>query len=142
MYTITEKELMKWIKIILIWCCMIPIAIINGGFREYVLEKFLSLQYALPISGIVLSGLIYIIARLLLPSIRDLSKGDCILTGILWVILTVSFEFYFGLSSGTTWKELLKAYNPFTGNLWIMVVIITLISPMLVCRKQLRQKPH
>ena len=72
---------MKWIKIVLIWCCMILIASINGGFQEYVLEKFLSLQYALPISGIVLSGLIYIIARLLLPRIRDLSKGDCILTG-------------------------------------------------------------
>lgn len=28
---------MKWIKILLIWFCFIPIAILNGGFREHVL---------------------------------------------------------------------------------------------------------
>lgn len=51
---------MKWIKILLIWFCFIPIAILNGGFREHVLDKCVTAESALAISGILLSLLIFL----------------------------------------------------------------------------------
>ena len=43
----------KYVHAFLIWVMIIPIAILNGGFREYVLVKLGGL--ALPLSGIILS---------------------------------------------------------------------------------------
>lgn len=42
---------------ILIWIMIIPIAILNGGFREYVLVKLGILAH--PLSGIILSVCIF-----------------------------------------------------------------------------------
>lgn len=124
--------MMKWSKVIGVWFCFIPLAILNGGLREYVWHRFLSESTALALSGVLLAGLIYVVTFLLLPPIKDLTKKDCILVGGLWMCLTVCFEFGLGLSSGSSWKELCQAYNPMTGNLWILVLLSTLCSPMLV----------
>lgn len=109
-----------------------PFAILNGGFREYILEKYFTENISLAISGIILSVLIFIITLLLLPRIKKLTKKDCIKTGFIWLLLTIGFELYFGLSSDSTLKELLQAYNPLNGNLWIVVLSSTLFSPILV----------
>lgn len=129
---------MKWIKVTLIWICFIPVAIINGGFRDYLLDKYLPENISLAISGIILSGLIFVITMLLLPRIKRLSEKDCVKIGIQWMLLTVVFEFYFGLSSGSTWSELIEAYNPLKGNLWILVLLSTFLSPMWVFKSQMK----
>ena len=129
---------MKWITITLIWICFIPIAIINGGFRDYLLDKYLPENISLAISGIILSGLIFVITMLLLPRIKRLSEKDCVKIGVQWMLLTVVFEFYFGLSSGSTWSELIEAYNPLKGNLWILVLLSTFLSPMWVFKSQMK----
>ena len=123
---------MKCSKLIGKWCSFIPLAILNGGLREYVWHRFLSESVALALSGVLLAGLIYVVTFLLLPRIKDLTKKDCILVGGLWMCLTVCFEFGLGLSSGSSWKELCQAYNPMTGNLWVLVLLSTFYSPMLV----------
>ena len=47
----------KYVYAFLIWVMIIPIAILNGGFREYVLAYLGGL--ARPLSGIILSIWIY-----------------------------------------------------------------------------------
>lgn len=123
---------MKWLKIFFIWFVVIPLAILNGGLREYVLNKYLSENIALALSGFILCVMIFVVTMLLLPSVRGLSKWDYFVSGLFWLFLTIGFEFGFGLSSGVTWSELLQAYNPMTGNLWILVLLTTFISPILV----------
>lgn len=126
----------KWIKILLIWVSIVPIAILNGGLREYVLELFLPDATALALSGIILSGMIFVIVWLLLPRIKNLYEKDCIITSLLWTTLTIFFEISFGLSSGATWNELLQAYNPQTGNLWIVVVLTIFLTPLLIAKNK------
>lgn len=57
----------------LIWVIMIPIAILNGGFREYVLVKLGGLVR--PLSGIILSVCIFLVAYLLVPKIKNCANG-------------------------------------------------------------------
>lgn len=66
--------MMKWSKVIGVWYCFIPLAILNGGLREYVWHRFLSESTALALSGVLLAGLIYVVTFLLLPPIKDLTK--------------------------------------------------------------------
>ena len=100
---------MNILKSLIIWICFIPAAILNGGLREYVLAPAIGQKWALPASGIILSGLIFL---------------------IVWILLTVIFEFATGLSGGNSIAELLAAYNPLTGNLWLLVLATTLFSPV------------
>ena len=103
---------MKILKSLIIWICFIPAAILNGGLREYVLAPAFGQKWALPASGIILSGLIFLITWLMYPRLikNSTSKGKW-LTGIVWMLLTVIFEFATGLSGGNSISELLAAYN-------------------------------
>ena len=122
---------MNIMKSLIIWLCFIPVAILNGGLREYVLAKAITEEWALPISGITLSVCIFLTTWLLLPLVtKAITSKDCWLVGICWAALTIAFEFIAGLADGNTMTELLAAYNPLTGNLWLLVLATTLLSPI------------
>ena len=123
---------MNILKSVLVWLCFIPVAILNGGLREHVLDRALGEKWALPVSGIVLSICIFLISWLLLPRIVRLSVKNCIIIGLLWTFLTILFEFTSGLAGGSSLRELVAAYNPMTGNLWLLVLVTTLLSPAAV----------
>ena len=126
---------MKILKSLLVWVCFIPVAILNGGLREHVLARALGEKWALPLSGIILSACIFLITWLLLPrTVKALSSKDSLRIGICWVFLTIAFEFASGLAGGNTAAELLAAYNPLTGNLWLIVLVTTLLSPVIAGR--------
>ena len=126
---------MKILKSLLVWVCFIPVAILNGGLREHVLARALGEKWALPLSGIILSACIFLITWLLLPrTVKALSSKDSLRIGICWVFLTIAFEFVSGLAGGSTITELLAAYNPLTGNLWLLVLATTLLSPVMAGR--------
>ena len=127
------SDSMKILKSLLVWVCFIPAAVLNGGLREYVLDEAVGEQWALPLSGIILSACIFLITWLLLPrTVKALSSKDTLRIGICWVFLTIAFEFVSGLAGGSTMTELLAAYNPLTGNLWLLVLAATLLSPAAV----------
>lgn len=46
---------MNVLKSLPVWLCFIPVAILNGGLREYVLVEAIGEEWALPVSGIILS---------------------------------------------------------------------------------------
>lgn len=124
---------MNILKSLIIWFCFIPVAILNGGLREYVLAKAIGEEWALPVSGIILSVCIFLITWLLLPRmIKAFTSKDGWLIGIGWALLTIVFEFAAGLAGGSTVSELLAAYNPLSGNLWLLVLLTTLFSPVIV----------
>ena len=103
------------------------------------LARVLGEKWALPVSGIILSICIFLITWLLLPRIGRLSAKTCIIIGLSWTFLTIFFEFASGLAGGITVRELVAAYNPVTGNLWLLVLATTMLSPMAV-RKITRDK--
>ena len=126
---------MKILKSLFVWVCFIPAAILNGGLREHVLAGAVGEKWALPLSGIILSACIFLITWFLLPrTVKALSAKDSLRIGICWVFLTIAFEFASGLAGGNTIKELLAAYNPLTGNLWLIVLVTTLLSPVIAGR--------
>lgn len=129
-----NKIYMKYLKSLLVWLCFIPTAILNGGFREYVLTKYLDTALATAASGILLSIMILFITWLLLPRLVTLNRKESFIAGIIWTLLTVIFEFTSGIGTGVPMKELIAAYNPLSGNLWILVVLTTMFAPKIISR--------
>ena len=104
------------------------------------LARALGEKWALPLSGIILSACIFLITWLLLPrAVKALSSKDSLRIGICWVFLTIFLEFTLGLAGGSTITELLAAYNPLTGNLWLLVLATTLLSPVMAGRISMRR---
>lgn len=122
----------KYAYAFLIWVMIIPIAILNGGFREYVLVKLGCL--ARPLSGIILSVCIFIVAYLLVPKIKDCVKKDYIFFGVMWFILTNLFDLSAYIKEGEGFAGLLQSYNIFTGNTWLLVVLTALFAPTIVIK--------
>ena len=122
----------KYACAFLIWAIIIPIAILNGGFREYVLVKLGG--FARPLSGIILSICIFVVAYLLVPKIKSCVKRDYILFGVMWFILTNLFDLSVYIKEGEGFAGLLQSYNIFTGNTWLLVVLTALFAPTIVMR--------
>ena len=122
----------KILKSLLIWLCFIPVAVLNGGLREYVLNGMIGKATALPLSGISLSLLIMAVSALALPRLGRFSLRESIQTGCLWAVLTVTFELSLWIADGGSCAGFISANNPLTGNLWLLVVATTFLSPIII----------
>ena len=122
----------KYMQAIGIWFFIIPLAILNGGFRENILVKLGDI--ALPLSGIILSICIFVVAYLFIPKIKNCKSNDYIIFGMIWFVLTNLFDLTIYISEGGGMKDLINSYNFLNGNLWILVVITTLVSPVIVAK--------
>ena len=113
-----------------VWLLIVPLAILNGGLRNHVIEPMIG-RYAQPISGIILCILIFCVCLIFIPRLGNGSQITYVILGILWVVITIAFEFLMGFIEGFTLDELLSAYDITTGNLWLIVLFFTGFSPWL-----------
>jgi hypothetical protein len=125
------------LKYVLAWIPMVLIAIANGALREATYGKLMSELQAHQIStlsGLLLfSAYIYVVIRTWRP---DTSK-QAIIVGLIWLGLTVVFEFLFGhYVAGHPWSKLLYDYNVFAGRVWVVVLIWVTVAPYVFYRLQ------
>ena len=119
------------IKILLLWAAIIPMAIANGIFRDAVLVRSLGQKRARTVSGLSLSAVILAwtiltITWVPLPSLMQYAG-----VGLLWLTLTVAFEFFFGrVVAKKSWQELLRAYRFENGDIWPLVLMAVTVSPV------------
>ena len=123
------------LKAIGIWGVILVCAVLNGAVREAVLVPKLGNPVALVLSGLLLSACILVVSFELVPKLGRLQTRDCLYLGLFWLCLTLVFEFSFGrLLQQRSWSELLEAYTFKGGNIWPLVLLVTLIAPLLAVR--------
>jgi len=120
-------------KHLLAWIPMVFLAILNGGLRDFTYGQAVSHELAHQISTVTLI-LVFTVYTWVLGRIWPLaSLRQTALVGILWLILTVAFEFALGrFLSGLSWEEMFRAYDLLSGNLWILVPLSVALLPSLV----------
>ena len=120
------------IKTIGIWLILVIIAIVNAAIREKLVEPMIGARNALPVSGLLLSILIVLVAYISIPFFGFSEDRIYILVGIIWFTLTLSFEFLFGhFVAEKPWQEIFQVFNILKGDLFIVVLFAALISPWL-----------
>lgn len=117
----------------LVWAGIIPLAILNGGLRESVLLPAIG-KMALPASGVLLAATAFMLSYFCLPRLDSGTRTDYVQMGVVWLSATVIFEFALGYATGDTLSKMLKAYNIFTGNLWLLVVLFIGFTPWLTAK--------
>ncbi len=126
---------MRW-RAVVTWVLMIPVAILNGLFRESVIRPRIGelrghqLSVATGSTGFL--ALVYALWRGEVGRIED---RDLLRMGRIWVVATILFEFGFGhYLRGFSWRQLLHDYNVRAGRLWVVVLLMVLFSPLIVKR--------
>lgn len=123
------------LRYILAWIPMTFIGIINGTIREMTYGKYLSDLRAHQVStviGILLFSL-YIGTLTYLWSLE--SARQALTIGLIWLTLTVMFEFIFGhYVAGHSWSQLLSDYNILAGRVWLIVLVWITVAPLLFYR--------
>jgi len=113
-----------------VWLLMMIVAITNGLVRDSLLVPLLGQQLALPVSGISLSVLEFLVACLCAPYFGRNTASTFIAIGIQWVLMTLVFEFGFGhYVLGKSWHVLLQVFNVSRGDLFVLVLLTSLVSP-------------
>jgi hypothetical protein len=121
---------MSW-KFLLAWIPGIPIAILNALLRNSLYMKFLDELRAHQLSAVSFAVLFGIYVWFILKWLKLSSAQNALYLGILWLTLTVSFEFLFGhFVMGHPWSKLFHDYNLFAGRVWILVLLWITISPI------------
>ncbi len=111
------------------WLVLLVVMFTNGFVRVGVLQPRLGEEVARRAASLIgvglVAGLSYVFVRL--SGLR--SSPELLRVGVLWLGLTLAFEFGFGRASGRSWSELLADYDLLHGRLWPLVLAATLLSP-------------
>ena len=119
------------IRILLLWAAIIPMAIANGIFRDAVLVRSLGQKKSRTVSGLSLSAGILAWTILTIPWVPLPGLVQYARVGLLWLTLTVAFEFLFGrVVAKKSWQELLRAYRFENGDIWPLVLMAVTVSPV------------
>ncbi|NNE99509.1 MAG: hypothetical protein HKN25_10870 [Pyrinomonadaceae bacterium] len=122
-------------KAFLVWLIIIFAEIIHGTIRQLFLAPVTGDFPARRIA--VFSGmlLIFIVTVLFIRWIAPASAGSLLAIGLMWVILTVLFEFSLGLFVfDYTWGRLFEDYDLSRGGLMSFGLLFLLFAPMLAAK--------
>lgn len=125
------------LRYILAWFPMVLIAILNGALRDTWYGKYigeLRTHQISTLTGVVPFGVyIWMVSRL-----WPLESGrQALVVGLIWLAMTVCFEFLFGhYAAGHSWSRLIQDYNIFAGCLWALLLIWVAFAPYVFYRLQ------
>jgi hypothetical protein len=122
------------LKALAVWVVILLLAILNGAVREAVLLPKLGAPSGLVLSGALLSALILVAAYLALPWFGTRHVPHLWGIGFGWLVLTLVFEFSFGLWQSKSWPTLFEAYTFKDGNIWPLVLIVVTVAPNVAAR--------
>ncbi len=118
-----------FLKYLLAWLPMMVIAVGNGTLRDLGYKKYVGELIAHQVSTLTLIFFLSIYVRYIVSAIPPASSKQALFLGIVWLLLTLSFEFGLGLARGRSWASLLADYDLLHGRLWLLVPVFITIAP-------------
>ncbi len=116
------------LKYLLLWFPMLLLAILNGAFRERAIVPRTSPGVAHRISTLTLlllfAAYFYVLVRTVPPG----SGKQALQAGLMWLLLTLAFEFGFGRYRGLSYEQMLSEYNILAGKWWVLVPIFVTVG--------------
>ena len=124
-----------WWKAIILWFVLMLLAIINGTVRVKCIIPYTGLTTGLAISTLLLCTLILMATWSSIAWMGPRTNGEAIRIGLLWLCMTLGFEFSAGhFVFKKPWPELLADYNIAKGRIWILVLIATTLAPWITAK--------
>lgn len=124
-----------WWKAIILWFVLMVLAILNGTVRVKWIIPSTGLTSGLAISTLMLCTLILVATWVSVAWMGPRTNGEAIRIGLLWLSMTLGFEFGIGhFVFKKPWPELLADYNIAKGRIWILVLVATATAPWITAK--------
>jgi len=106
--------------------------VVNGAAREAWLIPRIGASAGHAVSSLSLSALIFLLSWVAIGWINPVTAREAFLIGLVWLALTLAFEFLAGhYVFRTPWNELLADYDVLSGRIWVLVLLTTTLAPLL-----------
>ena len=120
-------------RALVVWFAILAGAFLNGAIREAWLIPRFGATAGHIVSTIMLSAIVVLVTAAFIDWIAPASVGDAVFVGVLWVALTLAFEFLAGhYLFGNSWERLLADYDVTRGRIWPLVLMVTFVTPLLL----------
>ncbi|MGE5345204.1 MAG: hypothetical protein ACM3JH_04540 [Acidithiobacillales bacterium] len=109
---------------------MLVIAVANGALRQATFAKVMpelrAHQFSTLIGSVLIGLFIWLVVRAWPPA----SGRQALFIGIIWLLLTVAFEFFMGLvlAHRSLW-QVLHEYDVFAGRVWALFLVWLTLAP-------------
>lgn len=121
------------LRVILTWLLFVPVPVINGFLREKWYKALVGETGAHQIGTLVVSSIFFAYAYFSLRNkVETLTTVQILLIGLVWLIMTVAFEFGIGIAGGRSWDYMLADYNILKGRIWVLILLVVFFSPIIV----------
>ena len=120
---------------ILAWVILAVLTVLFAIFREAVFIPMTGLDGTLARALLLPVAIIYIfvVTCVFLKKTKiSFSNRDTLMIGLVWLVLTIAFEFAFGtLVMGNSLATLLADYNIFAGRTWSIFLLALFLVPFI-----------
>jgi hypothetical protein len=118
-------------RALLVWLLMMTLETIHGVLRSRFLVPVIGAVGARQIGVLIGSALILAIAIFTIAWIHPTSERALLTIGVLWLVLTLAFEFGVGHALGRPWAALLADYDLTRGGLLSIGMVVLALSPLI-----------
>jgi len=127
-------------SLLVTWLTMLAVSMANGALREFVYAPYLNAAAAQQLSTLVGALLLGIVIHRHARRHPFPSARAAFASGLLWVALTIAFEFlFFHYVGGHSWSALLANYDLSAGRLWPLLLLWIGLAPVLFSLIKMRR---
>jgi len=121
------------IKILLIWLIIAFAETIQGILRIKYVSRKIGEPLARKLGVVTGSIIILLIGWFAIPWIEPSTVLDCLIIGIIWLFLMVSFDVILGrYIFHFSWKRIVSDFNIFRGNFLVIGMAVLFFTPIII----------
>jgi hypothetical protein len=117
-----------------VWLVIIAAETVHGILREALLAPLVGGFTARRIAFFIGLGLIFAVSLIFIRWINARTLGQLVAVGVIWMILTLSFELGLGLILGFSRERILEDYDISRGGLMAFGMLFLIIAPLIASR--------
>jgi hypothetical protein len=123
------------LRYVLAWFPMLILAVANGALRQATFAKTMpelrAHQLSTLIGALLIGAFVWFVIRRWPPS----SSRQALMIGVLWLLLTLAFEFFMGLVlAKRPLANVFGDYNVLAGRVWVFFLIWLTLAPWVFYR--------
>lgn len=123
------------IRYVLAWVALLVVAVANGAVRQATFAKVMPELRAHQLSTLIGSVLVGLAVWFVIRTWPPASSRRALLIGLVWLALTVAFEFFMGLVlARRPLSQVLQNYNLLAGRVWVLFLIWLTLAPWIFFR--------
>ena len=117
-------------RYVLAWFPMLVIAVVNGALRQATFARVMPELRAHQLSTLIGSVLMGIFIWFVVRTWPPISSREALLIGLVWLVLTVAFEFFMGLAlAHRPLSDVLHDYDLRAGRVWVLFLVWLTFAP-------------